>query len=238
VRDFGLILDTALSFGPHPHVNQLVSRCFYQLRRIKSSVRALPTEATKTVVNSLVVSRIDYCNSLLAGAPQYQLDRLQAVMNTATRLIYGVGKFDRIQHLISDRLHWLPVHKRVQFKLCLLAYNAVHGLAPHYVADMCRPVSSVDARRKLRSAAREDLIIPRTATKFGACSFTISAPSEWNRLPLHIGPGLASVRSRMLALLLGIDFQKLSARHKHNRTSRILKKHFYLMNFYDCILCP
>ena len=45
VRDLGVILDTELSFGPH--VNQLVSRCFYQLRRIKSSVRALPTEATK-----------------------------------------------------------------------------------------------------------------------------------------------------------------------------------------------
>jgi len=56
---------------------------------------------------------------MLASAPQYQLNWLQAVMNTAARLIYGVGKFDRIQHLISDRLHWLPVHKRVQFKLCL-----------------------------------------------------------------------------------------------------------------------
>ena len=148
-----VIITAELSFGPH--VDQLVSRCFYQLRRIKSSIRALPTEAAKTVVNSFVVSRIDYCNSLLAGAPQYQLDRLQAVMNTAARLIYGVGKFDRIQHLISDRLHWLPVHKRVQFKLCLLAYKAVHGLAPHYLADMCRPVSSVDASRRLRSAARE-----------------------------------------------------------------------------------
>ena len=152
VRNLGVILDTELSFGPY--VNQLVSRCFYQLRRIKTSVRALPTDAAKAVVNSFVVSRIDYCNSLLAGAPQYQLDRLQAVMNTAARLIYGVGKFVRIQHLISDRLHWLPVHKRVQFKLCLLAYKAVHGLAPHYLADMCRPVSSVDARRRLRSAAR------------------------------------------------------------------------------------
>jgi len=141
VRDLGVILDTELSFGPH--VNQLVSRCFHQLRRIKSSVRALPTEAAKTVVNSFVVSRIDYCNSLLAGAPQYQLDRLQAVINTAARLIYGVGKFDR-------------------------------------------PVSSVDARQRLRSATREDLVISRTATKFGARSFTVAARSEWNRLPLHI----------------------------------------------------
>jgi len=115
----------------------------------------MPTEAAKTVVNSFVVSRIDCCNSLLAGAPQYQLDQFQAVMNTAARLIYGVGKFDQIQHLISDRLHWLPVYKRAQFKLCLLAYKAVHGLAPHYLADMCQSVSFVDARRTLRSASRE-----------------------------------------------------------------------------------
>jgi len=173
VHDLGVILDTELSFGSH--VNQLLSRCFHQLCRIKSSVRALPTEAAKTVVNSFVVSRIDYCNSLLAGAPHYHLDHLQAVMNNATWLIYGVGKFDRIQHLISDRLHWLPVHKRVQFKLCLLAYKAVHGLAPHYLADMCRPVSSVDARRRLRSATREDLVIPRTATNFEARSFAVAA---------------------------------------------------------------
>jgi len=138
VCDLGVILDTELSFSPH--VNEL--------RSIKSSVRALPMEATKTVLNSFVVSRIDYCNSPLASAPQYQLDRLQAVMNTAARLIYGVSKFNRIQHLISDRLHWLPVHKRVQFKLCLLAYKAVHGLAPHYrtsptCADRCPQAPSM-----------------------------------------------------------------------------------------------
>jgi len=83
VRDLGVILDPALSLGPH--INHLVSRCFHQLRRIKSSVRALPIEAAKTVVNSFVVSRVDYCSSLLAGVPQYQLDRLQAVMNSAAR---------------------------------------------------------------------------------------------------------------------------------------------------------
>jgi len=113
VCDLGVILNPELSLSPH--INHLVSRCFHQLRCIKSSVRALQTEAAKTVVNSFVVSRVDYCNSLLAGVLQYQLDRLQAVMNTAARVVLGVGKFDRIRHLLSDRLHWLPVHKRVQF---------------------------------------------------------------------------------------------------------------------------
>ena len=82
----------------------------------------------------------------------------------------------------------------VQFKLCLLAYKAVHGLAPHYLADM----SSVDARRRLRSATCEDLVIPRTATKFRARSFAVAAPSEWNRLLLHIR---SKPRSSAIALM-------------------------------------
>jgi len=47
-------------------------------------------DAAKAVVNSFVICRVDYCNSLLAGAPRYQLDRLQSVLNTAARLLVGV----------------------------------------------------------------------------------------------------------------------------------------------------
>ena len=56
--------------------HQSVSRCFLQLCLIKSCVHALPMDAAKTIVNSFVISRVDYCNSLLTGAPRYQLDRL------------------------------------------------------------------------------------------------------------------------------------------------------------------
>ena len=103
VRDLGVVLDSELSLSPH--INQLVSRCFFQLRRIKSCVKALPTEVAKAVVNSFVVTRVDYCNALLAGAAVYKLDRLQMVLNTAARLIYGLGKYDHIQHVLRDRQH-------------------------------------------------------------------------------------------------------------------------------------
>jgi len=76
-----------------------------------------------SIVNSFVISRVDYCNSLLVGVrgvPRYQLDRLQSVMNTAARLIVGAKKQDHIKRVLRDRFHWLPVPQRVQFKLCLL----------------------------------------------------------------------------------------------------------------------
>ena len=69
VRNLGVVVDQKLSF--QSHVNKTVSSCFYQLRRLKSSVKALPFETAKTLVNSFVISRINYCNSILAGAPQY-----------------------------------------------------------------------------------------------------------------------------------------------------------------------
>ena len=63
-------------------------------------------------------------------APRYQLDRLQSVRNTVARLLVGAKKQDSIRHVLRDRLHWLPVQQRIQFKLCLLTFTALHGLAP------------------------------------------------------------------------------------------------------------
>ena len=143
-------------------------------------------DVRKTVVNSFVISRVDYCNSLLAGVPRYQLDRLQSVMNTAARLIVGAKKRDHIKHVLRDRLHWLPVPQRVQFKLCLLAYKALHGLAPSYIADLCRPVTTVGSRQRLRSGTRGDLVVSSSVTHFGTRTFAVAGPKAWNQLPMHI----------------------------------------------------
>jgi len=166
-----------MSFGPY--INQLVSRCFYQLRCIKACVKALPVDVAKTEVNSFVVSRIDYCNCLLAGAPQYQLNKLQAVMNNVGRLVCGLNKFDHISRVLCDRLHWLSVEQRIQYKLCLLVYKAQCGLALQYLVDFCHPVSAVSGRSGvsgLRSSTRGDLVVVRTETDFGEHSFAMSAP--------------------------------------------------------------
>ena len=132
VRDLGVILDSEMSFSLL-YINQLVSLCFYQLRCIKACIKALPT-----AVNSFVVSRIDYCNCLLAGAPQYQLNKLQAMMNSSGRLICGLNKIDHISRVLRNRLHWLPVEKRIQYKLCLLVCKAQCRLALLSVCVSCQ----------------------------------------------------------------------------------------------------
>ena len=62
-------------------------------------------------------------------------------------------------------------------------YEALHGMAPDYLRELCRSVSEDDARGSLRSAERSDLIIPKVATKFGDRAFAVSGPLLWNSLP-------------------------------------------------------
>src|SRR5688572_6487190 len=91
------------------HVGLMMGRCFRQLRLIKSCMKFLSFEAAKTAVVCFVVSQVERCNSLLAGAPGYLLDRLQSVLNAVVRLVCNWRKFDNVTPLLRDVLHWLPV---------------------------------------------------------------------------------------------------------------------------------
>jgi len=79
--------------------------------------------------------------------------------------------FSRRCLLLRDHLHWLLARERISFKLCLLVYKAIHGLAPCYVNEMCVPVSTVPNLSALRSTARGDLVVPRTRQQLGNRAF-------------------------------------------------------------------
>ena len=112
----------------------------------------------------------------------------QSVLNAAARLIVRKRKFDHITPTLRDNLHWLPVDKRIEFKLCLVAFKCQHQMAPPYLASMCVQQLSADTRsRQLRSAARNELLIPRTRTdSYGPRSFAVSGPMCWNSLPPQV----------------------------------------------------
>jgi hypothetical protein len=184
VRNLGVIVDSALTF--QPHISRVISSCFYQLRQMKSSLKLLPFDVARSIVNCFVVSRIDYCNSLLANSPQSALNRLQRVMNAAARLVCHAGSRAHVSGLLRDRLHWLRVPQRIDYKLCLLVFKALHAMAPSYLVELCRPDANNAACSRLRSAARGDLHVPRRKTNFGDRAFAVAGPKAWNRLPPEI----------------------------------------------------
>ena len=166
------------------HVQRICQTSFYQLRQLRSVRRSLSVNACTALVHVFVTSRLDYCNSLLAGIGDGLIDQLQTVLRVAARLVLRKRKFDPISADIRDRLHWLPIRSRIDFKLGLLVYKCLQGTAPGYLTEMLVQKSTVPALSRLRSTARGDLLVPRTKTKtIGPRSFATSGPALWNNLP-------------------------------------------------------
>ena len=95
----------------------------YNIRKIR---KYLTKDLTVTLVHALVISRLDYCNSILYGLPAYQIVKLQRVQNTAARLVYIIPRFVHISPYLKE-LHWLPVKFRIKFKITILTFQAIHG---------------------------------------------------------------------------------------------------------------
>ena len=137
--------------------------------------------------------------SLLAVCSNHLVDKLQRLLNSAAQVIFGGDHREHVTPFLRDRLHWLRARERITFKLCLLVYKALNGMAPNYIQDLCVPVSSVSTRVALRSAARGDLVVPRTRLRLGNRAFSVAGPAMWNSLPINIrsAPTLCTFKNRL-----------------------------------------
>jgi len=109
---------------------------YFQLHQLRPVARSLTVDAAKTIVHAFIACRLDCCNSLLHGIIDSLFRRLQSIQNAAARLITGTRRRDHITPVLRD-LHWLPVRRCVDYKLALLVYKSLHGLAPSHLADDC-----------------------------------------------------------------------------------------------------
>jgi len=178
VKYLGVRLDQTLSMSDH--ISDVSRSTFLSLRRISCIRQYLSEKATTCLVNSIITSRLDFCNSTLSGITNDQLNRLQRIQNCAARVIFKKKKYDHITPILKE-LHWLPLEYRIQFKLAVLAYRHFDGTLPPYLS---RVLSTYQPSRSLRSSSEKLLKIPRTNLKTaGERSFCYSAPAVWNSLP-------------------------------------------------------
>ena len=185
VMCLGVLIDSELMFAAH--IRRLTGRCFHQFRQLLSIRRTLKTEAGKTLVHALVITRVDYCNSIIGSTSAVHLRSLQSVLNAAARLIVKRRKYDHITDSLRDELHWLPIHYRRYYKLCILIYKCLHCSAPSYLVDQCVPISMNSARSGLRSATNRNLAYPRTnLVRYGQRGFSVIGPRTLNELPADL----------------------------------------------------
>jgi len=129
---------------------------------------------------TFISCHLDYCNSLLYGVTDNVMRRVQSLQNTAARLITGARCRDHITPVLCQ-LHWLPVRRRVEFKLACLVSQALCGQTPIYLADDIHLVSKGN-RRSLQSSSDNMCAVPRTYNSFGDRSFGTVSPQIWNSL--------------------------------------------------------
>ena len=152
----------------------------YQISQIREN---LTQNTCIILVNSLVLSKLDYMNCLLVGLPDCVLDKLQKIQNSAARLITKKRKCEHITPLLKY-LHWLPVRFRIDYKILLLCFKAQKGLAPSYLADMLTPYKT---QRTLRSSNKSMITEPNARLKtYGDRAFAVYGPKLWNKLPQYI----------------------------------------------------
>jgi len=172
-------VDISLDLSVDRHVSRVCAGCFYRLRQLRRIRRSLDSDSLVTLIYAVVNSRMDYCNTVLAGAPRTLVtDKLQRVLNAAARVITGTRKFDRcVGQILHDQLHWLDVPDRVLFKLAVTVHQCLNGSTPPYLSEHCIPVSSADTRRHLRSANRHLLAVPRfPLNTYGRRAFSVAGP--------------------------------------------------------------
>jgi len=133
VRDLGVILDCELTM--QRHVNKVTSACFSHIRRLKQIRRLLGPEATNTLISAFVLSRLDYCNAVLASLPKVTIAPLQRVQNAAARLILRLAPHEHVTAALRH-LHWLPVQYQITYKLCLLMHLIHIHKTPSYLKDI------------------------------------------------------------------------------------------------------
>ena len=140
-------------------------------------------DTMKIIIQALVVSKLDYCNSLLAGTAGYQLDKLQCIQYIACRVITSLHKYDHISENMMT-LHWLKICERIMFIIALFVYKCRCGLAPKYLQELLpRP----NKTRTLHSSYTT-VMVPEFFKKeqVKSSSFSVVGPCIWNTLPHQV----------------------------------------------------
>ncbi len=157
-----------------------VKTSFFHLRNIARLRPMLSFSVAERLINYFVFSRLDYCNALLIGVSKSCINNLQYLQNSAAKIRSG-GKI--VNHITPFLELLLPVRFRIDFKVLMLTYKALHSLAPQYLAELLilyMPSRNLQSSQSL-------LVIPKTRLRSGGDrAFSSYAPKLWNSLPADI----------------------------------------------------
>jgi len=135
-------------------------------------------DLAQTLACSLILSRIDYCNSVLHSAPSSTIQKLQRVQNNAAHIVLQAPRQSDVNSLLQ-MLHWLPAEQRINYKLAMLTFKTQQTSSPQYLSQH---ISLRTSARNTRSSSVPLLCVPFRRTSFTRRSFSTVSPLTWNSL--------------------------------------------------------
>ena len=117
------------------HISKVCRDSYLTLKNINRIRASLTTECVTILIQGLVTSQLDYCNSMLLGTHNCYILKLQRIQNMAARPICGLHKFDRVSASLQD-LHWLKIHERIEFKVLVIIFKRIHGASQLHVRSL------------------------------------------------------------------------------------------------------
>ena len=203
VRNLGVVYDSNLSFKNH--ITYLSQSVRFQLRNLGFIRKYLTKSAAEQLIHALISSRLDFCNSLFCNLPQKDMIRMQRLQNCAARLLTYTMKTMHITPVLRS-LHWLPVHKRITFKILLLVYRTLHKFAPSYLQNT---LNVYKPSHNLCSSTSQALQIPRIKHSMGERAFSHVGPKIWNSLPMSLrnASSLNEFKSNLKSYLFNLPQQ-------------------------------
>ena len=202
VKNFGFTLDRHLI--TNAHVSNISRTCYFELRCLASIRWFMRSAETATLVSAFVLSRIDYCNSLLFGSTHDVTSHLKRTQNYAARVILRLPKSSSISIHIKS-LHWLPVKGRSTYKMACLCYHCHSSTAPSYVTEILHTEPLYTRNTRISSYTMHLLNRPaHSKATFGDRSFSFASSSVRNSIPndVRCAPSLFSFNSRLKTYLL------------------------------------
>ena len=176
IKLLGVTLDATLSMDKH--VTDVVRACNFHTRALRHIRPLLTIDSANAIGAAIIGGRLDYCNGVMYGTSSRNLDRLQRVQNSLTRVVCHADRSTSVTGL-RQSLHWLPVRERIRYKIAAVTYKTRQAGVPVYLANL---VHEYQPNRFLRSSGAALLEVPRSSLKFGSLAFSNAAPTVWNSL--------------------------------------------------------
>ena len=128
------------------------------------------------------MSKLNYCNSILGGSTDYNINNLQRIWNTSCRVVFNLGKYDSITPHLAKH-HWLKIRDQITYKIVMIVFKCRTDAAPKYLID---PLDLIH-NRTLRFSSRNKLPVKTSnLTQVLNSSFSCVGLKVWNSLPDRI----------------------------------------------------